>query len=341
MVLPEIYSQVYRKFIIAAIALAVVLVTGTAGYYVVGGQRYSLLDCLYMTVITISTIGFGEIIDLSASPAGRVFTIFIALSGVGVLFYIITNFTAFVVEGELKESFRRRKMEKLAQHYKDHFIVCGIGSVGLNIVHELNATHRPFIIVDINKENIDRYLEMNQGQVYIDRDATDNNSLLLAGIDRARGVFAVTGDDNQNLVISLTARQLNPRIRVIARCNEIRNSDKMKKAGADSVVSPNFIGGLRMASEMIRPSVVTFLDTMLRDKDINLRIEEVSVEPASAGKPLSALNLKKYPGVLLLAVKAKGGWIYNPADNYVVGSDDVLVFMTTPGERGELEKLLQ
>jgi voltage-gated potassium channel len=149
----------------------------------------------------------------------------------------------------------------------------------------------------------------------------------------------VTGDDNQNLVISLTARQLNPKVRVVAQCNETKNIEKMKKAGADSVVSPGYISGMRMASEMIRPTVVSFLDNMMRGKEESLRVEEVPVPPSLAGKALSALNLKDYPRTLLLAVKKGEDWVYNPSrQDYIIEPENRLIVMTTPEERLTLEK---
>ena len=335
------FSGTYRKFIWAGAILLAIILIGTVGYWFIGGRQYSFVDTLYMTIITISTIGFGEIIDLSGNVAGRIFTIFIAISGVGVLLYFITNITALVVEGELKESFRRRKMEKTAGNSRDHYIVCGLGSVGFYIVNELRVTKRPHVLVDADKKNIERCLELFKDEVLIEGDATDSETLLKAGIEKARGLFAVTGDDNQNLVVSLTAKQLNPNLRVVARCNEIRNSQKMSKAGADAIVSPTSIGGLRMASEMIRPTVVSFLDTMLRDREKGLRVEELPVPGSFVGKSLSALNLKRHTNALLLAVKTGEDWIYNPAENYVIAPESTFVFMTTPEGREELAVLLK
>ena len=334
------YKQVYRKFILAGIVLLFILIIGTSGYRIIGGSGYSFVDCFYMTAITISTIGFGEIIDLSASPGGRIFTIVIAFSGIGVLFYIITNATAFVVEGELKESFRRRKMEKKAMRLKDHYIVCGVGRVGFHIAGELLATKMPFLVVDVNKKHLEMFLESYPDQIFFEKDATDNTTLLMAGVERAKGLFAATGDDNQNLVISLTAKDINPSIKVIARCNDIKHSEKIKKSGADAVVSPNFIGGLRMASEMIRPSVVSFLDMMLRDKGKNLRIEEIKVPGSLSGKPLSSLRLRKNHDALLLAVRTGADWVYNPSDDHILKADDRLVFMATPEDREKMEKVI-
>jgi voltage-gated potassium channel len=335
------FSGNYRKFIWAGVILLAIILIGTVGYWFIGGRQYSFVDTLYMTIITISTIGFGEIIDLTGNTAGRIFTMFIAISGIGVLLYCVTNLTALVVEGKLTESFRRRRMEKIASNLRDHYIVCGLGSAGLYIVDELHAIKNPHVLVDADRKNIERYLELFQDEVFIEGDATDSDTLLKAGIERAKGLFAVTGDDNENLVISLTAKQLNPNLRVIAQCKETKNSQKMKKAGADAIVSTASIGGLRMASEMVRPTVVSFLDTMLRDRERNLRIEELAVPGSFEGKSLSALNLKRHPHVLLLAIKTGEDWVYNPAENYVFAPESTLVFMTTPEGREELAVLLK
>jgi voltage-gated potassium channel len=183
---------------------------------------------------------------------------------------------------------------------------------------------------------MEKSFESLHDEVFIEGDATDSNILLKAGVDKAAGLFAVTGDDNQNLVVSLTAKQLNPRLKVVARCNDMRNSEKMKKAGADAVVSPTAIGGLRMASEMLRPTVVSFLDTMLRDREKNLRVEELPVPASFVGQPISALNLRRCSHTLLLAIKTKGDWVYNPSESHIIDPENTLVFMTTPEGRDEL-----
>ena len=335
----NIYEEIYKKFIFAGIAVLLILTIGTIGYWYLGEKQNSLLDCFYMVVITISTVGFGEVIDLSGNPAGRVFTIFIAISGIGVLFYTITNMTAFIVEGELKNLFWRKKMEKMAEKCSNHYIICGAGRVGVHIMSELLATDNPFVAVDISRGAIEGLAGDFTEQVLLQADATDNSSLLEAGIERAKGLFAVTGDDYLNLVICLTAKHLNPSVKVVARCDDIKNIEKIKKAGADSVVSPNFIGGLRMASEMIRPTVVSFLDYMLRDKDNNLRIEEISTPPSVVERSLSNLNLKQHACLLLLAVKRQEKIIYNPPEDTVIQPEDTLMFMCCPEEKRKLEEI--
>jgi voltage-gated potassium channel len=289
-----------------------------------------------MTVITVLTIGYGEIIDLSNNPMGRVFTMLIAFSGIGTLTYILSTFTAFVVEGQLKEIFRMKKIDKLIKKFRHHYIVCGIGEEGFYIAKEFNQTQTPCLIIDVGKAEIERVLEKLHEQVFVLGDPTDDNTLLKAGILEAKGLFAVAGDDNQNLVISLTAKQLNPNIKVVAKCSEIKNIEKLKKAGADAVVSPAFIGGLRMASEMIRPTVVSFLDIMLRDKQKSLIIEEIPVPDFFIGKPISAVNLTACPHTLLIAIKTKEGWIYNPPKDYIIAAQNTLIFMTNPEERSEM-----
>src|SRR4030042_3751490 len=238
-------SGVYRKFAWAGAILIDNILIGTVGYWFIGGRQYSFVDTLYMTVITITTIGFTEVIDLSGNAGGRIFTMFIAISGIGVMAYIVTSITRLVVEGELTESFRRRRMEKVAGNYRGHYIVCGVGSVGCYIANELHAIKRPHVIVDVNKKNVESNLESFHDEVFIEGDATDSDTLLRAGVEKAAGLFAVPGDDNQNLVVSLTAKQLNPQLRVVARCNDTRNTEKIKKGGADAAVSLCASGGVR------------------------------------------------------------------------------------------------
>jgi len=336
----SLHAQIRRKALIAGGLLLLVLGVGTAAYKHIGGEQVTLLDSLYMVVITIATIGYGEIVDLSHSPGGRIFTMFLSFAGIGIMTYIMMSLTAFVVEGQLNEAFRRRKMEKRIEKLREHYIVCGADGVGTHVARELTATARPYVVVDVDREKIERLHGGDDGPPYVVGDATDNETLAQAGIDRAHGIFAVTGDDNLNMVISLSARQLNPKVRVVARCEDARNSEKMRRAGADSAVSPTRIGGLRMASEMLRPAVVTFLDVMLRREDEALRIEELAVPAAMIGRKLAALDLQRFSKLLLLAVRTGQGWTYNPPRDYVMQAGDTLVFMGSPEERKELERLL-
>lgn len=318
--------------------LITILIVGTSGYYYVGEGRYSVMDCLYMTVITILTIGYGEIIDLTYSSYGRLFTIFIAFTGIGTATYIISTFTALIVEGQLKETFKKRRMEKKIKKLKDHYILCGAGRVGSVILHELVSTGRPCVVIDRDEEMIqlvtDRYPEVYA----IAGDADIEEVLEKAGIRDAIGIFASTGDDNQNLVISLTSKYINPSVRVVARCLEAANQQKMKKAGADTVITENFIAGMRMASEMVRPTVVSFLDKMLADKDKNLRVEEIEVSEKFHNKIISEIEMEQFKDTLILAISTGEDWSYSPKGDHILIKGCKIVVITTPRERENLVK---
>lgn len=231
-------------------------------------------------------------------------------------------------------------MEKKIERLKDHYIVCGVGQVGLHIINELYATGRNSVVVVQDVERIARLEERFPEQVYVEGDPIEDTVLKKAGIEKALGLFAALDDDNKNLVISLSARQINPNIKVVASCHNNMNAEKMKRAGATAVVSPTLIGGLRMASEMIRPTVVSFLDTMLRDTNKNLRIEETPLLDSFEGKQLKDLNLKQYKNTLLLAIRTKIGWIYNPNDTHTIAKGTSLIIMTTPQERSSIERYI-
>jgi voltage-gated potassium channel len=332
-------SRVYRSFAWAAIAMVLILTIGTVGYRVIGGPEYSWVDCFYMTFITVATIGFGEIVDLSESPGGRLFTVFIAIAGIGTMTYMLSTLTAFILEGDINQVWRRNKMQNKIGKLKDHYIVCGVGRVGSNVAHELVMTGRHCVVVDTELQHIESYLVRHPEQLYLHGDATDNDILLAAGILHARGVFAVASDDSQNLVISLSAKQMNPKLRVVARCHEVKNVDKTRRAGADEIVSPDFTGGLRIVSAMVRPHVVSFLDDMIKS-DNNLRMEEIIVPAGFSGKQLSMLYFASND-YIVLAVRQGGEWVFNPSSQHVVHDGDVLMVMTTPHGRTRLEQLIQ
>lgn len=230
-------------------------------------------------------------------------------------------------------------MQNKITKLKDHYIVCGVGRVGSNVAHELVMTGRHCVVVDTELPHIESYLFRHPEQLYLHGDATDNDILLSAGIMHARGVFAVATDDSQNLVISLSSKQLNPKLRVVARCHDVKNVEKTRRAGADEIVSPDFTGGLRIVSAMVRPHVVSFLDDMLKSED-NLRMEEIVVTSGFSGKSLSMLYFASND-YIVLAVRQDGQWVFNPSSQHVVHEGDVLMVMTTPHGRTRLEQLIQ
>lgn len=297
-----------------------------------------------MAVITLSGVGYGEIVDTSHQPALRIFNIFVVLTGVGVAVYVFSVITAFLVEGELRDLFRRGRMRKQIERISDHFIVCGLGATGRFAAEELQKVGTPYVAVELDPETVNRVRDQAGGELsemlYVVGDATDEAVLRAAGVDRARGIIAALPSDKDNLVITVVVRQQNPRIRIVSRYKEAGFSERMLKAGANSTVSPNHIGGLRLASEILRPHVVGFLDLMLQQKSRTLRIDELTVDRNSAwhGLTLGALNLRGRYNLLPLAVKnvaAPGQFEVNPPDSLVLNSDTVLIVI---GEIADLQR---
>ena len=219
-----------------------------------------------------------------------------------------------------------------------HYIICGLGRVGGNVAQELHATARRYVGIEDDPAALAAFRERFPDALAFHGDTSDDDALLHAGIERAAGLFAVTGDDGKNLLITLTAKQLNPAARVVARCHEVRNIDKLKRIGADSIVSPDFTGGMRMASSMIRPTVVNFLDEMLRSEE-KLRVEEIRIADGSAPRRLSeaAPASREY---VVLAVRMAGAWQFNPPTDFTLQPGNTLVVMATPEGRRSLEEAL-
>ena len=325
----------FRLPLFAGIAIELV---GMIGYRILSHGSASYVDCLYMTWITVVTVGFGEIIDLSNNPAGRIFTMVVGTAGIANIWYSMSKLTVFIVESNFDEVLRRRKMLDRIDHMQGHYVLCGIGRVGSNVAHELAVTGRKFVALDESADAIALFRERHSGEIVLHGDASDDDILVKAGVERAAGVFAVTGDDGKNLLITLAAKQINPNARVVARCHEVRNIDKLKRIGADAIVSPDFTGGMRIASSMLRPAVVSFLDEMLRTDD-RLRVEEVVV-PAAFERRSLAQAVPASPEYVVLAVRAGSGWQFNPPADFPLQPGHVLVAMTTPEGRQQLERAL-
>ena len=324
------YASLRRRVYLAGVAMFLVVFGSAAGYFALGDGRWSFGDCLYMTIITLATVGYGEMFaDMSAVPYARLWTVLVILCGSGILVYWISSFTAVIVEGDLRGMLRRRRMDKAIAALRDHIIVCGAGTTGVHALRELLETHTPFVVIDHNEARLMELSAEHGAFVYIVGEATDDDVLLEAGIQRASGVLVMLHDDRDNLFATLSARALNSKVRIISKAVEHSTLPKLLRAGADKVVSPNFIGGMRLASEMIRPAVVEFLDTMLRGDD-RLRIEEVPVPPSSSvvGKTLRNANLREQTQALVLAVRGPdGAYHFNPGPDYAINAGATLIVM--------------
>ena len=229
-------------------------------------------------------------------------------------------------------------MEHQISGLSNHYIVCGIGRVGSNVADELVKTRRTFVVIESDQAALDLWLEREPSTFHLHADAADDDALRRAGVLAAAGVFAVTGEDSHNLMVSLSVKLLNPKARVVARLHDVRNSDKARRAGADAIVSPDFTGGMRIASAMVRPHVVNFMDQMLQT-DAALRVEEVVVPDGFSARTLSEL-LPRSREYLLMASHQQGHWVFNPPDNHLVGAGAALVLLASPEGRTQVEKLL-
>jgi len=331
-------TRMLVRILWALVLLVVLMAVGTGGFLYFGPPDTDPFDAFYMTTITITTVGYGEVVDLRHTDGGRLFASFVAFTGFGLITFIFSSLTIFFLETDLNETLRRRRMEKAIRKLHSHYIVCGFGRVGRNVGNELHATGYRFVAIEQNPTEIDQFLVHHPNLLYLQGDASDDDLLLRADINDAKGVFAVTGDDSRNLMICLTARQLNPTVRIVARCHEIRNADKMRKAGADMVVSPDFTGGMRIASSMIRPQVVGFLDEMLRSKE-STRIDEVVVPMQFAARTLAELG-RRNATYVVLGVRADRQMYFNPGDDFVVSPGQTIILMGDSHGRTEMERRL-
>ena len=333
-----------RRLYVAVLALMGFAVLGTQVYHSIGNGLWSWMDCFYMTVITLSTVGFAETLPgMQQNDMARAWTVMLIVLGSGTLLYFVSTFTAFIVEGDLLGAIKRTRMQKRIEHLENHIVVCGVGSTGHQVVEELVSTQAPFVAVDSDPVKIEKLLEELEGIdiLYIVGDATDDHTLEQAGVARARGVVAALHDDKDNLFVTVTARSLNSKARIVAKTVEVSADNKLRRAGADAVVSPNRIGGMRMVSEMLRPHVVEFLDLMLRDKDKNLRFEELEIPAQSPliGTQLKDTDIRSTTDVLVVAVRRPDdGFIYNPRPDLVLKQGMTLIVLAQTPEIIKLRK---
>lgn len=331
-----------RRRLLGALGfIALVTFVGVVGFSVIDPDA-GIIRAFFMTAITLTTVGYGEEIAVDTDPA-RVFTAILILAGMGAVLYFVSTSTAFLLEGQLGHVFRRKKMERDLASLEGHMIVCGSGPTALYTAEEIAAVKRSVVLVVSTREGAEEARSELPDVPIVLGDPTDDAIMLSAGIERAAGVVACSESDNENVVITLTARQLNPRVRIVSRLQDVEQESKIRKVGANGVVSPQHIGGLRLASELIRPTVVTFLDAMLRDRDLNLRIDEIIVPEGSSyvGEEIRRLGLEELPGILLLALRSgDGAWEYNPSRSYVVRPGTVLIFLGSPEDSGALRERL-
>lgn len=306
-----------------SLALTVaILICGSLGYQIIDDGRHSLLDCLFMTFITITTIGYEETIPL-LTPASKIFTMVLGVAGVANLAFFTSATFAWIVELETNPARRRRNMENRIGKLSGHMIVCGMGRAGARITEELIAKGVPFVVIDMDEAKIEEH------PLHVKGDASDDDALISANIGQCSGVFAVTGDDAKNLMITLAARDLAPKCRIVARASDERNARRMTKSGANATICPDIAAGLKLASAMLTPHAHGFIDELSLGG--NASLVEASIDEVDAGQTLQ----KFISGRLDLAAVAlyrEGSWSVNPKPTVVLALGDVLIMLSTPSK---------
>ena len=323
----------FKKLHLSLIVLTGMIAFGTFSYYVI--EDMSLFDAFYMTIITISTVGFSEIKPLS--PYGRAVTIIIITTNISVGAYSIGVIMKTLIEGDLRKSFGRRLLEKRISELKDHFIVCGFGRIGRIICKELAADHIHFVVIEQEPSAIEAI--KGEGFLCLPMDATSEEALIHAGIMKAKGLVTSVRSDANNVFIILTAKELRPDIFILSRASDVKHEGQLRRAGASRVVSPYLIGGRRMAQMLKRPTVVDFIDLATEDSRLGLMMEEAKLGPGSdlIGKNIINSGLRKDFGVIVVAIrKLSGEMVFNPMPSEKLEAGDVIVVL---GKKDDLLRM--
>ncbi|MEH7462363.1 potassium channel protein [Bacillus thuringiensis] len=323
-----------KQLIIAIICMCFIVMIGTIGFMMI--EEISLFQAFWMTMITVLTVGYGDAVPLT--KAGKIFALLIIPIGVGIVTYAIGVVAAMIIEGNLFQAMRRKKMEKQIAEMKDHIIVCGCGRVGLQVVQELREKNMPFIVIDREESVL-----VEQKLLYVHGDATDDEVLHKAGITRAAGLVAIVASDAENVFITLTARGLNPNIKIIARAEKQESEEKLRRAGANKVINPSSMAGIHIAKGIANPFTVHYIDTVLYGTEQNFAIEEIEMAAGSSliGKTLMEEDVRNRFNVTILAILRDGDIIHNPTGAEKFAEHDMIIVFGPVEKLEQFEKELQ
>ena len=330
-------TDAIKQFRLALLALVALVVLGTVGYHILEG--WPLLDCLYMTVITLATVGFKEVGPLDGP--GKVFTITLIIFGVGIVFWAGASLIEAVIGEQIWHALQRKRMQKHIDSMRDHYIICGFGRMGQQISRDLDREKVPYVVIELNPEQLPRLIAWDIP--FIEGNASDDRALKAAGIERAKGLITVARSDEDNVFITLSAHALNPNLFIVARSILEENEGKLKMAGADRVMSPYVMGGRRMATAILRPNVLDFLELATYGEHPNMMIEELAISSDSClvGQTIAGSKLRSEAGVTVVAIKrASGAMVPNPPADEVIAAGDVLIVLGVPEQLPRAERLV-
>lgn len=322
--------DIKKRLYLLLVMIFLVVLAGSVGYYILNGGEASFIDCVYMTVISITSVGYGEVFKISGNVPAQIFTMLLITFGMGVILYSLSTLTVILIEGELSGILRKNKMNKMIQKLESHYIVCGGGETGRPVLKELFENGEKAVLIEMDDNAIEGCKAVMKDLLYIQGDTTDDENLIAAGIEKAAGVIICLPSDKDNLYVTMTARMLNPKVRIVSRIINQSLRAKIIKAGADRVVSPDAIGALRMASIMIRPTVVDFLDSMLRSGPSQYRINQITISKDSqaVGKTIAESGLKDKHGLLILGTRRPNNEIdLNPHPTFILKEGMTLIVM--------------
>ena len=326
-----------KKILFSLILGPLIFIVGTTGYMVLEG--WDLLDAVYMTVTTLTTVGYGEVHEMSA--IGRVYTVLLVLFGTAFFLYVAASMVQFMVEGRIRTILGRKRLDKRIDHLKDHYIVCGYGRIGKVLCKNLRRKPIDLVVIDNNQE-LFSFIE-EKDFFYLMGDATDEAMLLKAGIKEAKGLIAVLGTDADNVFLVLTARQLNPDIFIMARASQEGSKSRLAAAGADKVESPYEMGAVSMAQRIIRPTVTSFLDLAFTYKRKDIQMEEIPISFSSTleNLPLKDSGIRQDFNLIIIAIKKPdGSMIFNPSFEAVIKGGDTVIAVGEEQNLQRLEKVL-
>jgi len=325
-----------RRLLWGVCVLVIIIVAGVIGYVVIEG--WSFIDAIYMTIITITTVGYAEVHPLTTT--GRIFSLFLIAGGVGGALYALSGIAGYILEGHLSTTWGRRRMERNIAKLKRHFILCGYGRVGREIAHIFTEEGVPFVVIDKDRESI--ATAEKDGYLYVFGDATSDEVLKEAGIEQARGLVAALGSDAESVYITLSARGLRPDLFIEARASSSMAEAKLKKAGADRIISPYSLGALRMAQLALRPTVVDFIDTVIYHRGRELQMENIAVGGDSALAGLTVEETRRRTKAAILAISKKSGkLVANPPGEETIESGDRLIILGTKQQLAALEEICE